>query len=63
MRAYVLRLAGLAVAWWAKIDQGSEELAKDARGFESWCSCFIKRDENVWLSEVNVEGPEKRLPR
>ena len=38
----MLRLAGLAVAWWAKIDRGSEELVKDARrDFESWCSCFI----------------------
>ena len=44
MRAYVLRLVGLAVAWWAKINWGSEELAKDARDFESWCSCFIRRD-------------------
>lgn len=31
----MLRLAGLAAAWWAKLDRGSEELAEDnVRDFE-----------------------------
>ena len=49
-----------------RINQGSEELAKDARrDFESWCNCFIRRDddENVWLSKVNAEGCEEQFPR
>ena len=84
MRAYVLRLVGLAVAWWAKIDRGSEELAEDARDFE-WGRVGVRwsplgtsfargvavlleemdndDDENIWLSEVNAEGFEERLPR
>lgn len=65
----MLRLAGLAAVWWAKLDRGSEELAEDnVRDFEwgrggRWSPLGTKlircaRGVAVLLDEIEDEDDE-----